>query len=127
MKSTSRTLKTALATWALALTSAHAATGPAVQTEIQSLLSSLQSANCQFNRNGTWYNAGEARQHMQRKVDYFEEHGGFKSTEQFIELVATKSSVSGDAYQVRCGQANALPSAQWMSGQLGQLRGKKPS
>lgn len=116
-----------MALWALTIAAANAATAPAVQTEIQSLLTALQSANCQFNRNGSWYNAADARQHMQRKVDYFEDQGGFKSTEQFIDMVATKSSVSGDAYQVRCAQAAAQPSAQWMQLQLKQQRTGKPN
>ncbi len=62
---------------------------------------------------------------MSRKVEYIENHGGFKSTETFIELVATKSSMSGQAYQVRCGQEPAMPSAQWMAQTLKNLRRTK--
>ena len=104
---------------------AQAATSAPSQSEINSLLQALQTSGCQFNRNGSWYTAAEARDHMSRKVEYIENHGGFKSTETFIELVATKSSMSGQAYQVRCGQAPAMPSAQWMAQTLKNLRRPK--
>ena len=104
---------------------AQAATPAPSRSEINSLLQALQTSACQFNRNGSLYTAAEARDHMSRKVEYIENHGGFKSTETFIELVATKSSMSGQAYQVRCGQEPAMPSAQWMAQTLKNLRRTK--
>ena len=104
---------------------AHAATPAPSKSEINALLQVLQTSGCQFNRNGSWYTAAEARDHMSRKVEYVENHGGFKSTEDFIEVVATKSSMSGQAYQVRCSQGAAIPSAQWMAQTLKNLRRPK--
>jgi len=104
---------------------AQAATPVTTQSEINTLLQTLQTSGCQFNRNGSWYTATEARDHMNRKVEYVENHGGFKSTEDFIGVVATKSSMSGQAYQVRCSQGAAMPSAQWMAQTLKNLRRPK--
>jgi hypothetical protein len=45
------------------------------------------------------------------------------SAEDFIALAATRSSLSGEAYGVRCGQSAPLPSAQWLRTELRGLRG----
>jgi hypothetical protein len=120
-------------TFALLITStclaAHATPpAPPVQKEIDALLGRLQSSGCRFNRNGSWYDAAEARDHLLQKLQYIEGHGTLGSTEQFIELAATKSSFSGKPYQVQCGAAPAVDSAAWLTQQLKQLRaGAGPS
>jgi hypothetical protein len=74
-----------------------------VRAEIDALLGKLQASGCQFNRNGSWYSGTEARSHLLRKLEYFEDKGNVQNTEQFIELAASKSSSSGKPYQVKCG------------------------
>ena len=44
------------------------------------------------------------------------------TTEDFIEDVATKSSFSGQLYQVRCNDDAALSSSQWLREELARLR-----
>lgn len=95
---------------------------PSVRAEIDSLLGRLQTSGCQFNRNGSWYNAAEARTHLLRKLDYLEGKNLVRTTEQFIELAASKSSASGKPYRVRCGQAAALDSGPWLSSELKSIR-----
>jgi len=97
-------------------------TAAPVRAEIDALMSKLQSSGCQFNRNGSWYTGAEAKDHLLKKLSYFEDHGDVKSTEQFIELAATKSSMSGKAYQVKCGAEPAVESQRWLSTQLTALR-----
>jgi len=91
--------------------------------EVLSLLGRLEASGCQFNRNGSWYSGAEAKNHLVRKLDYLEGKGLVHSTEQFIELGASTSSSSGKDYQVKCGTAEAQPSARWLRRQLEQVRG----
>lgn len=104
-------------------TAASAApTAAPVRAEIDALLGKLQSSGCQFNRNGSWYSGAEAKSHLLRKLEYFEDKGTVKNAEQFIELAASKSSSSGKAYQVKCGGESAVDSKQWLTNELSTLR-----
>jgi hypothetical protein len=99
-----------------------AALPPAARAEIDSLLSRLAASDCQFMRNGDWHTAAEARAHLQRKLDYLADRGAVASAEQFIDRAATKSSVSGSVYLVKCGGQPAVPSGWWLHAQLRALR-----
>ena len=110
-------LATAVFSFALA-----AQTAAPVRAEIDLLLGRLQASGCQFNRNGTWYSAAAARDHLLRKLEYLEDKTTIQSTEQFVELAATKSSISGKPYLVRCGSAAPVESRAWLIGQLGIIR-----
>ena len=114
---------------AIALSSSFAlqaaSTAPPVRVEIDALLARLQASGCDFNRNGSWYNGPDARAHLARKLEYVEGKTTIRSTEQFIELGASASSTSGKPYLVKCGNAAPEPSAQWLSRELGALRGNK--
>jgi len=95
---------------------------PATKREVTQLLDFVAQSDCQFNRNGTWYDAKKARVHLQEKYDYLDHRGKIPNAEAFIELAATQSSMSGKAYQVRCGNGPVLPSASWLSNELKRLR-----
>jgi hypothetical protein len=102
---------------------AHAAPlPPTARLEIDSLLSRLAASGCQFKRNGTWYTAAEAQAHLRRKLDYLVDKGMVASAEQFIERAASKSSVSGQAYQVKCDGNAPVPSSTWLFAVLEVLR-----
>ena len=95
---------------------------PAAQVEIDVLMSRLEASACQFNRNGTWHSAADARAHLRRKLKYFEEKGTVQSAEEFIERAASASSMTGEPYLVRCGDGAAIPSAAWLRSELKALR-----
>ncbi|MDT8998987.1 DUF5329 domain-containing protein [Paucibacter sp. APW11] len=97
---------------------------PSVRAEIDGLMAAMQASNCQFNRNGSWYEAAEAKAHLLRKLEYLEGKDMVKTTEQFIERAASTSSSSGKPYLVRCGGAAAQASQPWLSAQLQLLRAK---
>jgi len=102
---------------------AHASSlPPAARYEIDSLLSRLVASGCQFRRNGTWYTAAEAQAHLRRKLDYLVDRRAIDSTEQFIERAASRSSVSGQAYQVKCDGNPPVPSGTWLFSELKALR-----
>lgn len=94
----------------------------ASKAEIGALLDRLGQSGCEFNRNGTWYDAPKARAHLARKLDYLLDKKLVESTEQFIELAGSKSSTTGKSYSVKCRNEQPIPSADWLKAQLQQLR-----
>ncbi|MFC0679786.1 DUF5329 domain-containing protein [Lysobacter korlensis] len=110
----------------LLLTAAFSAQGrdlaPGTKHEIESLFSTLASSGCQFSRNGSWHAAGEAKEHLGRKYAYLLKKDLITTTESFVELAASKSSMSGKPYLVRCGKASPVPSRQWLLKQLRHIR-----
>jgi hypothetical protein len=110
-----------------ALVAGTALAGPTaapVRAEIDALLARLDASGCRFGRNDEWYAGADAKAHLLRKLEYIERYGTIDTTEQFIETAATKSSVTGTPYQVRCGDAPAVQSASWLLGQLKDMRNR---
>ncbi len=97
------------------------------QAEVEQLLSRLAASGCTFQRNGSWHSAGEAREHLSKKYKYLLDKKRLATAEDFVTLAASKSSVSGSPYAVKCA-GQEQPSAVWMGTQLNQLRaqGTKP-
>ncbi len=101
----------------------HAAPLPAAaRGEIEGMLARLATSGCQFKRNGSWHSAVEAQAHLRRKLEHLLERDAVASTEQFIERAASKSSISGQAYQVKCGSRAPVPSSTWLRAELQALR-----
>jgi hypothetical protein len=98
---------------------------PATKLEIDHLFSYLKESGCQFFRNGTWYSAREAAGHLNRKYQYLQQKGLVLSAEAFIERAASESSLSGQAYRVRCGSNPAVNSADWFSAELERYRQRR--
>ena len=119
-------MKVRVATVAMLLTlSVAAQSAPSAQAkrEIQGLMDALSASSCEFQRNGTWHGREEARKHLQRKYDYLLKKNLVDTAEQFIERAASKSSISGRAYQVRCPGQPAQPAATWFKEKLEASRG----
>ena len=95
---------------------------PATTQEVSQLFAALRQSNCEFSRNGSWYNVQEASDHLHRKYEYLLKKHLVTSTESFIELAATKSSMSGKPYQVRCGKSAPVSSSSWFKSQLNAVR-----
>jgi hypothetical protein len=96
---------------------------PVAQKEIGQLLDRIETSNCSFGRNGSWHPPADARKHLQMKVDYMVKRNMLGSTEEFISKAATASSMSGEAYQIRCGNNAPMPSATWLIAELKRIRG----
>lgn len=106
---------------------AHSASSPTIDREIEALLERLENSHCSFQRNGQWHDAAKARSHLERKLRYLEKRATMQSAEQFIELAATRSSMSGEAYRVRCADHPDQESAQWFLEQLPSIRAASSS
>jgi hypothetical protein len=101
--------------------SATAAPGtPATLTlEVDALLAAVEHSGCEFNRNGSWYGAQGAQAHLRDKFIYL--HDKIHSAEDFIELAATRSAMSGTPYAMRCAGQNTS-THQWLIERLAALR-----
>lgn len=110
----------AAASWA-SLANADALSA-ASRVEIESLLSKLKASGCMFDRNGTWYSSEEAQAHLARKLDYLVNKEMVANAEQFIERAASKSSMSGQHYLVKCGGKPSVQSSKWLYDALWELR-----
>ena len=92
------------------------------EIEIKHILEYIENSKCSFIRNGKEYNTKEALVHILNKYVYTKRW--IKSAEDFIKYTATKSSMSGRPYTVRCdGRENLC--AEWLSEELSRFR-KKP-
>jgi hypothetical protein len=117
-------MKTLITTLLLASGLALAESPSPASHEIDQLFAALQGSGCEFGRNGSWYDAQKATEHLHRKYDYLLRKGLVTTTESFIERAASGSSVSGKPYLVRCGGAQAVPSKSWFNDKLKDLRAR---
>jgi len=99
-----------------------AAPPAAARAEIERLLAFVANSGCQFNRNGTWYPAPEASAHLAEKERYLAQRGQITSAEDFIAKAATKSSMTGKPYTVRCGSEPVIASDEWLTAELRRFR-----
>lgn len=104
------------------VSTAQAAPSAQAEREIEQLIQALGSSSCQFERNGSWHDAQAAQAHLRKKLAYLRKRELADTAEQFIERAASESSLSGQAYRVRCGGAQPVPSAAWLKARLVQLR-----
>jgi hypothetical protein len=108
----------------LCLCTAHAGSAPSAsaQDEIAHLLNTVEKSQCEFLRNGQWYDSTRARAHLKRKYDYLLRRGLVATSEEFIERAASVSSISGKPYQIRCNAQAPIPSGRWLDDRLRAYR-----
>jgi hypothetical protein len=92
------------------------------QGEIDFLLQYIEVSGCEFYRNGTWHDSVRARAHLSAKYDYLAARNSIKTAEDFIDKAATKSSLSGRAYEVRCGACTTATTSEWLKAVLARYR-----
>ncbi len=93
---------------------------PGQKLEIDHLLNFVEHSTCRMSRNGKSYDGVDAVAHIKKKYAYFKDK--IQTTEQFIELSATKSTLSGKYYMVQCGDGKQLRTRDWLLGELGAYR-----
>ena len=107
--------------------SAFAAEDARTHEEVAHLLDFLGHSGCQFQRNGSWYDAGKARDHLQDKYAYLLKRDLVPNTQAFIERAASTSSMSGKPYEVKCANGQPVPSARWLGDELQRYRAAHPA
>lgn len=95
---------------------------PESEKQIDHLLSFISSSSCKFMRNGTWHEASDAAKHINKKYDYVLGKGLVDTPEDFIKYSATKSSLSGRKYKVKCGVEPEIESSEWLLTELALFR-----
>jgi len=98
------------------------------RSEITHLFNYVEMSGCQFYRNDSWHSAREARAHLETKYRYLLKRGLMNTAEDFIERAASKSTVSGRPYQIRCDHNTPVAAAEWFTAELLRYRQdlKKP-
>jgi Family of unknown function (DUF5329) len=101
---------------------ARAAPPAVAQTEINYLLGSIDRSGCEFYRNGTWHDSKKAHAHLRYKYEMLATREQINTAEDFIEKAATKSSLSGQPYEIRCSGGEAATTNQWLHDVLAPYR-----
>ena len=109
----------------LLLSRALAAPPADVQAEIEYLLQHVEESGCDFNRNGIWYGGKRARAHLNLKYQYLMDHDQINTTNDFIDQAASRSSMTGISYQIRCSGGAPVDSSQWLLDSLPAYRQSK--
>jgi hypothetical protein len=91
--------------------------------KIEYLLEALENSNLIFIRNGDEYSSKDAKSHMQKKLEYAGNR--ITNVDQFINYLATKSSISGKPYYVKYPDGKKVQSSVWMRELLNKLEEKK--
>ena len=86
---------------------------------IEHLLGSVAASDLQFMRNGKAHTGAEAAEHMRRKYEHFDDR--IQSADDFIDLAATKSMMSGKKYTVHTADGE-MATADWLRAVLADYR-----
>ena len=93
------------------------------KTEIAHLLEYVKTTQCAYIRNGTSHNGVEAANHIKKKFYYYKDD--VASAEDFIRLSATKSTISGSKYYIKCSGSPKMESGVWFLQELDRYRKKE--
>jgi hypothetical protein len=99
---------------------------PGAKKEIEGLLVAVGTSGCEFVRGGTAHPPAKAQQHLQKKYDYLAARDKMASTEDFIVMAASRSSMTGEAYGIRCAGSPQQNSEDWMKAKLAAMRQAAP-
>jgi hypothetical protein len=94
------------------------------QAAIDYILAQVAKSDLEFVRNGKAHTPPEAVKHMRRKYEYYENQ--IDTPEEFIELAATKSILSGKPYTIRTADGE-VPAADWLLSVLAEYRAQQDS
>jgi hypothetical protein len=107
----------------MSLASAVRALAPSIaQVEISQLLAAVGTSGCEFNRNGSWYDATIAESHLRDKYQLLLTRGDITTAETFIDNVATRSSLTGIPYKLRCLGGAEFQLSLWLRDELLRIR-----
>jgi Family of unknown function (DUF5329) len=87
---------------------------------ISYLLDYVARTDATFIRNGREATGKQAADHLRQKWDYFRKT--IKTPEDFIQLAATKSELSGKLYLVRFKDGKESPAGEWLAKVLAEYR-----
>ena len=89
---------------------------------VRHLMNYVSESGLTFIRNSSTYTAIEAAEHMSNKYRHFK--ADIKTAEDFIDLCATKSIMSGKPYLIIDKQGNEIRTSEWLRAELAAYRGR---
>jgi Family of unknown function (DUF5329) len=96
---------------------------PHEQSRIEKLIKFVESQkDMKFIRNGTEYSCADAAKFLRGKMDAM--GGEVTSAREFIERIASKSSMSGQPYQVKFADGKTMLASQFLSDELKRIEGQ---
>ncbi len=87
--------------------------------KIQALLKHVEKSGLIFVRNGTEHPAPKAREHMEYKLS--RAGNRVQTARQFIDMIATKSYLSGEYYYVKYPDGKMVRTCDFLNRKLAQL------
>lgn len=115
-----RVLSIGLAAAVLSFASAAADMTSVSADEIDRLLRTVGSSDCNFIRNGKRYDAATAERHLRLKLRRGKRY--VTTAETFIGRLASSSSMSRKPYYIDCPGEATVPSGTWLTLRLRELR-----
>ena len=91
-----------------------------IPVEIDFLLTSVGSSACTFIRNGERHDSRAAEDHLRMKYRRGKRYAS--TSEEFIDRLASKSSLSRKLYYIECEGEEKIPSGDWLTERLGEYR-----
>ena len=92
----------------------------AEQKKIEQLIAAVEGLkDAVFIRNGTEYKAKDAADHLRRKLEAAGDE--IDSATKFIDLIASKSSMSGEEYTIRFTDGRVVTSGEFLRAELSKL------
>ena len=108
----------------LAMNTPAIATPNVIDTKtIQYLLEYVRESNLTFVRNFSDHTSADAASHIQKKYRHFQDK--IKTPEEFIELCASKSLMTGRTYRVIDEQGHELQTRDWLMHALTAYRNEQ--
>ncbi|MBI4881195.1 MAG: DUF5329 family protein [Planctomycetes bacterium] len=106
----------------LVITSA-AETGPSEKEKIERLIALVGSMqDAVFIRHGAEYSAEDGAEHLRWKWEAAGDR--IHTAQQFVEEIATRSSATGELYQIRLADGTLVPAGEYLKGRLAEIEGE---
>jgi len=87
--------------------------------KIEFLKAELIASQCKFERNGISYTPEKTIKHINKKHHHFKKD--IDTATKFIELAASKSTMSGQPYFMLCKGVDRIESSVWLNNKLGEF------
>jgi hypothetical protein len=95
--------------------------------EIAYLITTVENSACQFERNGSWHDGPEAASHLRDKYRWLVRLSAIATAEDFIDRVASVSTISGQPYAMRCAGGADMKTGPWLREALARHRAQHDS
>ncbi len=100
------------------------AVDPQSKAEVDALIAFVRTSDVRFIRNGREYSGVEGADHLRDKLAKAGDR--VKTTDDFINGIASKSFLSGKPYMVKFADGRTQPTGDWLRAHLAETRRSKP-